>query len=165
MNLNISIRKAKEADLPFLWEILYYAAFWNTKKENPPIKAGLLIPEIKKILSEWGKTGDTAIIAESTEGNKIGAAWYRFWNVENHSFGFVDENIPELGMAVIPESRGKGVGKKLLKALITEAKKQNVKALSLSVAKNNPATRLYKENDFEILEERSTDYLMTLKLK
>ena len=68
-------------------------------------------------------------------------------------------------MAVIPKSRGKGVGKKLLKALITEAKKQNVKALSLSVAKNNPATRLYKENDFEILEERSTDYLMTLKLK
>jgi GNAT superfamily N-acetyltransferase len=163
--MNINIRKAKKEDLPFLWKILYYAAFWNSNEKKPPFETVFSVPEIKKILSGWGKTSDIAIIAEFTEGNEIGGAWYRFWCMKNHSFGFIDENTPELGMAVIPGMRGKGIGSKLLKALIIEAKGNNINALSLSVAKNNPAVRLYKENGFKILKERKPDYLMILKIK
>jgi len=104
-------------------------------------------------------------VPETINHEKIGAAWYRYRTSENHSFGFVEESIPELGIAVIPEFRDKGAGDKLLKALIDEAKKQNVKALSLSVAKKNPAVNLYKKNAFEILKEKKDDYLMVLKLQ
>ena len=163
--MGIIIRKAKEEDELFLWKILYYAAFWNPNEQNPSPETGLSIPVIKNILSEWGRSGDTAVIAESVKYEKIGAAWYRYWTPRNHSFGFVDKNTPELGMAVIPKMRRKGVGRKLLKALITEAADKKVNALSLSVAKNNPAVRLYKENGFEILKEKSNDYLMLLKIQ
>ena len=163
--MNINIRKAKKEDLPFLLKILYYAALWNSNEKNPPFETVSSIPEIKKILSGWGKKGDTAIIAKLTKKQKIGAAWFRYWSSENHSFGFVDENTPEIGMAVIPEYRRRGVGRKLLEVLIARATEQNTTALSLSVAKNNPAVNLYKENGFKILKDRETDYLMILKLK
>ena len=162
--MNINIRKAKKEDLPFLLKILYYAALWNSNEKNPPFETVSSIPEIKKILSGWGKKGDTAIIAKSTKKQRIGAAWFRYWTSENHSFGFVDENTPEIGMAVLPEFRRKGVGHQLLKELIAKATEHNASALSLSVAKNNPAALLYKEKGFEILEERENDYLMILKL-
>jgi ribosomal-protein-alanine N-acetyltransferase len=133
--MDIRIRKTKKEDLSFLWKILYSAALWNPAENNPSIEIALSIPEIKKILTGWGRKGDTAIIAETNKQEKIGAAWYRYWTTENHSFGFVDENTPELGIAVILEFRSRGTGNKLLKALITEAKEQHIKALSLSVAK------------------------------
>ena len=163
--MKINIRKAEEEDITFIWKILYYAAIWNPAEYNIPIENALVIPVIKKILDGWGEKGDTAIVAETSNQEKMGAAWYRYWTAENHSFGFVDESIPELGIAIIPEFRSKGAGNKLLKALIAEAKKQHVKALSLSVAKENRAVRLYKENGFEILKEKETDYLMVLKIK
>jgi ribosomal protein S18 acetylase RimI-like enzyme len=163
--MKINIRKAEEEDITFLWKILYYAAIWNPAENNLPIETALVIPVIKKILDGWGGKGDTAIVAETSNQEKMGAAWYRYWTTENHSFGFVDECIPELGIATIPEFRSKGAGNKLLKALIAEAKKQNVKALSLSVAKKNPAVNLYIKNGFEILKEKKNDYLMILKLK
>jgi ribosomal protein S18 acetylase RimI-like enzyme len=57
---------------------------------------------------------------------------------------FVDE------LYIVPEHRGKGVGKEVLRLVEPEAKKLGVKALHLEVAhENDPAKHLYQTFGFE----------------
>src|SRR5262245_20134228 len=98
-----NIRIADPCDVWFLREMLIEAAFWNPATLRPPRGE-----EGRKGLDGWGRSGDHALIAEIS-GDPAGAAWYRLWTVESHSWGFVDSETPELGIAVSPSHRGRGV--------------------------------------------------------
>jgi ribosomal protein S18 acetylase RimI-like enzyme len=65
------------------------------------------------------------------------------WPLYRH----VDNNIPELTIAVLPNYLGHGIGSVLLAALI-EAAKACHPAIALSVRQNNPAKRLYERCGF-----------------
>lgn len=93
------IREGVKADIPFLERMLLEAALWSG---NTGIDAHEIMskPGIAVIFVDWGKPGDTALIAETREGRPIGAAWCRYYSVEKHSYGFVDEETPEIGVAV-----------------------------------------------------------------
>jgi RimJ/RimL family protein N-acetyltransferase len=55
-----------------------------------------------------------------------------------------------LGMGLLPEFRGKGVGSKLLKAVLEHAKKFGLEKVELNVYTTNvPAIALYKKFGFE----------------
>jgi GNAT superfamily N-acetyltransferase len=118
------IRLATPDDLPFFREMLYEAVCWRPNQQHPPIEEILAIPELAKLLDGWGREGDTAVTAELDDGSPAGAAWYRFWTAENHSYGFVDTDTPELGIAVCKEARRRGIGTALLEALLDHAKSQ-----------------------------------------
>ena len=65
-------------------------------------------------------------------------------------YGFVDEETPELAVAVVPNARGKGVGTALLTALLDRARADGYAALSLSVDRaNEGAIALYEQHGFE----------------
>ena len=161
------IREGGKKDLPFLKEMLYFAAFWqiadgidNAKIPNLPDD-----PQISIIFHEWGKSGDIAFIAENEDGQQIGAAWYRFYTLDAHSYGFIDSDIPEIGIAVKPDFRGSGVGTAILKRLIEKAAKRNIRALSLSVERNNYAAELYKKFEFvNIGNSADSHWTMMLKI-
>ena len=68
------------------------------------------------LLDDWVSQGDTAVIAVSEYRQMVGAAWYRFWNNDLHSYGYVSPEIPELGIAVRREFRSMGIGHQLLDA-------------------------------------------------
>lgn len=53
------------------------------------------------------------------------------------------DQTPEVGIALLPAYRGKGLGSALLEALF-EAAKEIYPAISLSVSIDNPARRLYE---------------------
>ncbi|MCI0697436.1 hypothetical protein L0337_36190 [candidate division KSB1 bacterium] len=80
------IRLATQDDLPFLREMLYEAVRWRPHQPRAPIEEVLAEPELAKLLNGWGRNGDTAVVAEWEDGAPIGAAWYRFWTAENHSY-------------------------------------------------------------------------------
>jgi GNAT superfamily N-acetyltransferase len=63
---------------------------------------------------DWGKPGDVGVVGE-LEGRAIGACWMRLLP-PGIGLASVDEHTPQLGIALLPEFQGKGLGQKLLTA-------------------------------------------------
>jgi ribosomal-protein-alanine N-acetyltransferase len=160
-----SIRNGMIDDLPFLEEMLYEAVFWNPEIERRPREEIFAVPDIAKILADWGnREGDFSLIAIDSNNNKAGAIWYRFWSRRNKSFGFVDADTPEIGLSIIKEMRGRGIGTELLKWTIESAKSTGVKKLGLSVEENNPAKNLYSKFGFKKVIVVENSWTMVLKI-
>jgi GNAT superfamily N-acetyltransferase len=122
--------------------MLYTAALWRPDGPRPDAHWALQQPEIAPFHEEWGRAGDTALVAEES-GRLIGAIWYRFFTKERHGHGFIDEDTPEIAIAVVEDARGKGVGRALMHALHERARRAGLRRLGLSVNADNPAKRLY----------------------
>jgi [ribosomal protein S18]-alanine N-acetyltransferase len=156
------IRSGINKDIPFAKEMLFEAFFWNPSVERPDYREFFKIPEINKLLADWGRLGDMLIIAENEHEN-IGSAWYRLWTAEDHSYGFIDSNTPELGMGVKSDYRSKGTGRRLLRELISKAMEDGFKALSLSVDPDNFARYLYESEKFKKVGESGTSWTYKLE--
>jgi ribosomal protein S18 acetylase RimI-like enzyme len=89
----------------------------------------------------------------------IGAVWIRSFTKNNKGYGFVEEGIPELSIALLPEYRGKGLGSFMLETLIDKIKGK-YKALSLSVNEANPAVNLYKRFGFKVVKRSGSSITM-----
>ncbi len=94
----------------------------------------------------------------------LGAAWYRFWTSEYHSFGFVDESTPEVGIGVRVEKRRQGVGTALLQALLKQAAKQRIQRVSLSVDPDNYARKIYEKIGFKKVDVPDNSWTMVVDL-
>lgn len=143
--------------------MLFEAFFWDTTIERPSLESFRQHPEFIKLLAGWGRDGDHALIAEFGQG-PIGAAWFRLWTSEVHSYGFVDASTPELGLAVSTRFRRQGVGRALLKQLIAVAEASGLPALSLSVSPGNPARMLYESLGFHRVGASGTSWTLRLPL-
>jgi diamine N-acetyltransferase len=110
---------------------------------------------------------------------------------KNHCFILATENNKALGFSsfeinnqgnktkihklyVLPNAQGKGCGKLLLKAIVSEALNKGNEAILLNVNKYNEAVNFYKKLDFEIVKEEvipigkgyvMDDYVMEKKLQ
>ncbi|HEY0518205.1 MAG TPA: GNAT family N-acetyltransferase, partial [Ilumatobacteraceae bacterium] len=104
-------RPWRPGDLPFLWDMLYQSIHVR-HGDAPPPRSILDAPKIAHYLLGFGRPGDDAEIAISDD-TPIGAAWCRRMRADDAGYGFVDEETPELGMAVVEECRGTGVGTRL----------------------------------------------------
>jgi ribosomal protein S18 acetylase RimI-like enzyme len=161
----IEIHPGTRKDAAFLRAMLAEAAYWRPGGERPPLDAGLARPDLAKILEGWSeRAGDTAVIAVQESGEPVGAAWYRFWRRDNHSYGFVDDRIPEIGIGVVEACRGRGIGGALLAALAEQARLARVPALSLSVERDNGARRLYERIGFRTVGAGGNSLTMMLDL-
>jgi ribosomal protein S18 acetylase RimI-like enzyme len=142
--------------------MLFEAFFWDPAGERPSLAAFREDPEFTKLLTGWGRRGDHAVIAEE-DHEPLGAAWFRLWTPELHSYGFVDAETPELAVAVTPANRSRKIGRLLLEALIATARKEGFAALSLSVRPLNRARLLYESVGFERVGESGTSWTLLLR--
>ena len=150
------IRKGSAADTQFMRAMLAHAYHWHV--------AGLEteVP-LSRYVDGWGRPGDVAVIA--AEGpNPVGAAWFRTFRASAPGYGFVDEQTPELTVAVVPAKRKHGVGQDLLDALLERARAEGVAALSLSVEKGSPAVGFYERNGFAAVGEHGKALTMLRRL-
>ena len=159
----VHIRPLEAMDRDFLGEMLFEAFFWNPAWPRPTLAEFRERPEFTKLLADWGRPGDCGVVAEEQQ-SKIGAAWFRLWTPELHSYGFVGAETPELGIAVASAHRSKGVGRTLLRALIEIARTDGHPALSLSVSPSNYARPFYESEDFHKVGESGTSWTLLLQL-
>jgi ribosomal protein S18 acetylase RimI-like enzyme len=110
-----------------------------------------------------GRAGDLGFVAVNERGQAVGAVWLRLLKGAEKGFGYVDEQTPELGMAVLSEYRGQGIGTSLLARLIESAADVYAQ-LSLSVSAGNPARRLYQRLGFVEIEQSGDSITMKRRL-
>lgn len=138
--------------------MLHHAYYW--RERSPGAGPG----PVALYVRGWGRPGDTALIG-LVDGFPVGAAWYRLFRASEPGFGFVDEQTPELAVAVVPNARGKGVGGSLLDALLVRAKADGHAALSLSVDRENVAAiHVYEHHGFERVSEHVDSVTMVARL-
>jgi ribosomal protein S18 acetylase RimI-like enzyme len=152
------IRQAGPQDVPFLKDMLRHAYYWraSTVPESGE-------PPVQRYVERWGRPGDTALIAIH-EFQRVGAAWYRLFKEDDPGYGFIDEETPELSIAIVPSRRGTGLGSELLDALLDRARADGYDAISLSVEKDNPAVALYERHGFERVGDDDGAYTMRANL-
>jgi ribosomal protein S18 acetylase RimI-like enzyme len=162
--LDVKIRPADLDDIPFLREMLVEAAYWRPGQERPSLEEGLARPDLVYLLADWGREGDTAVIAVTEDDEPVGAAWYRFWWDEKHSYGYIAPEIPELAIAIKAGFRGLGIGSQLMTALLKAATTQGIKKVSLSVEMDNPAVSFYQQHGFDKVEQVDNAWTMVVNL-
>ena len=107
------------------------AAVWRPDKPTPTADEVMADPRYAMYLAGWPRHGDFGLVAE--QDGPLGAAWYRTYTEMSHGYGFVNEDVPELSIAVIASRRHEGIGRLLLIGLIEASEVQGYAALSLSV--------------------------------
>ena len=133
------LRPGGPRDVRFMRDMLRHA--------YPTVPVGAEEAPNYRYVSGWGRRGDAAVIALD-DGNPVGAAWYRLFAADEPGYGFVDEQTPELTIAVVPARRGRGLGGELLNALLDRARGEGYARVSLAVDAQNPSVTLYERHGF-----------------
>ena len=142
MRSHLRIRGADGFDLPFLEKVFVIAADWNPATAKG-VEHWMTDPTLEKYLGTWRQGSDFGFVVEG-ETDPVGAVWMRYFTPDDGSYGFVDEQTPELTLGVREGFRGQGVGRVLLQA----AQDAAPDTLSLSVEDGNRAIRLYESVGF-----------------
>ena len=152
-----TIRRGGQQDVPFMRDMLRHAYYWRWADEE------LEDLPVGRYVDRWGRPGDTALVVIE-RFQPAGAAWYRLFPASAPGYGFVDEQTPELAIAVVPSCRGRGYGDQLLSALMDRARADGYERVSLSVEPDSPAVHLYKRHGFETVAERGGASVMVADL-
>jgi GNAT superfamily N-acetyltransferase len=142
------LRAVDQQDMRFLRDMLRHAYHWRMGDPDLPVF---------RYVKAWGRRGDAGVVA--FEGpNDYGAAWYRLFPADAPGFGFVDEETPELTIAVVPSHRGHGTGAELLEALLARAREEGFSRISLSAEPGQ--TGFYEKHGFR--EQSREDRTVTM---
>jgi len=138
------LRPAMPADETFLRSMVHAALFVPPGASPFPVTV-LDEPAIRHYWAGFGRRpGDVGRIAEQAS-TAIGAAWVRRLTGDDPGYGHIDDDTPELTVAIATTRRGRGIGSALLDELLAL-----VPRCSLSVDDRNPAVRLYDRHGFTV---------------
>ena len=161
--MNIVYRVIHRDEHEFLKEMLYEALFVAPGQAKFP-KAIIDEPDIKKYIDHWSQQeGDLAIVAVRHD-ELVGAIWGRKFEEIKKGYGFVNEETPEISMAIRSAYRNQGIGTALINYIEKEYIDMGVSQLSLSVDKLNPAIKLYERCGCETFEEQDTAVTMVKQI-
>jgi GNAT superfamily N-acetyltransferase len=147
------LRPVDRQDVRFLRDMLRHAYHWRMA-QDPDLP-------VFRYVQNWGRRGDAGVIAFDGP-NEYGAAWYRLFPESAPGFAFVDEQTPELTIAVVPSHRGHGSGKELLAALLERARRDGFSRLSLSAEPGQ--TGFYEKHGFRELRRGDRTVTMVAEL-
>jgi len=142
------VRPTTSSDRGLLERLLVEAFNWNGQV-RVTLDEVRTEPTHAHHLHGWQLQTDLGIVAQTDDGVPMGAAWARVVPAAEAGYGFVAEDVPELGMAVLAPYRGRGIGGELLDACIEQLRAAGHASVSLSVEDGNTtARRLYESRGF-----------------
>ncbi len=131
----------------------------NWEREQVTLDQVRAAPELAHYTQFVPGRGDFGVVAER-DGEPVGVAWAIFLPADDPGYGFIDDAVPELALWVRADVRGRGVGRRLLRALKDTAAERGLAALSLSVEDGNHARHLYESEGFADVPGREADGVM-----
>ena len=146
------LRPVDQQDTRFLRDMLRHAYHWRMGDPDLPVY---------RYVKSWGRRGDAGLVAFDGP-NAYAAAWYRLFPESAPGFGFVDEETPELTIAVVPSHRGRGTGGELLEALLAQARTDGFTRVSLSAEPGQ--TGFYEKHGFRELQRENGTVTMVADL-
>jgi ribosomal protein S18 acetylase RimI-like enzyme len=157
------IRPATADDAELLTEMLLEAFNWSGDQtfEREHV---LTDDHLNRYVDGWPAPGDFGVVATADDGTDLGAAWARTLPAERAGYGYVADDVPELSIGVTPASRGQGVGRALLTALLDAARDAGLERISLSVEPENRAANLYRSLGFVTVGHNGGSETMVLDL-
>ena len=157
--MNYVIREIKDTEYGILNDFLYEAIF-IPEGIVPPDRNIVNNPELQVYTENFGqRLGDNCLVAEVNK-NIVGAVWVRIMN----DYGHIDNETPSFAISLYKEYRGFGIGTEMMKRMLSLLKESGYKKASLSVQKENYASKLYLKLGFEIVNENMEEYIMLISL-
>ncbi|MBE9509414.1 MAG: GNAT family N-acetyltransferase [Bacteroidetes bacterium] len=158
------IREIKHKEIDFLREVLYMDLY--VPEGQPPFPKSVLDnPDISKYIDHWGTLPNDLALVAVFNNELIGAIWGRTFSSSIAGYGFIDENTPEISMAVKEKFRNQGIGTKLIDEISKIYFSKGIKLISLSMDKRNRAKLLYVKKGFILVENKGTAVTMKKILK
>jgi GNAT superfamily N-acetyltransferase len=146
-----SIRRATSKDSQFMADMLVEAVNWSPEWKPKSRRRVLSDPRTAHYIVGWPRDTDLGVIAEAGS-EPVGAAWVRFFPIEDPGYGFVGPDIPELTIGVAAPWRGRGMGRTLLRAIAVLAADAGIGRISLSVERKNFARGLYLSEGYAVVD-------------
>jgi len=161
--LELTIREIRPEDYPLLEEFLYLAVYQRDPLH--PIPRNVIDePRVRNYIDGFGeRMHDHGLVAEA-DGRVIGAAWARVLGGDTRGYGYLDDATPELAISLVPEYRNRGIGAQLMRSLLGNLAAAGYTRTSLSVDKDNYASRMYTRLGFVLVAEQDEDLLMVRSL-
>jgi len=160
--LNYQIRPMMQSEIYLLKDFAYEAIFQKDEQNLLP-RSEIEKPEIKIFYEDFGKPDDNCLVAV-IDNKIIGAVWTRILSGDIKGFGNIDAQTPEFAISLYKEYRSKGIGTKLMLAMLQLLKEKGYKKTSLAVQKNNYAVKMYQNIGFKIVGEKNEEYIMVYEL-
>ena len=158
--VNAMIRPLLPDETDLLKDFLYEAIF-IPEGVLPPPREIIEQPELRIYYEEFGSgPADYCFVAEAA-GRVVGAVWTRIMN----DYGHVDDETPSFAISLIPEYRGRGIGTRLLKQMLSFLGEKGYRQASLAVQKANYAVRMYEKAGFRTVAENEEEYIMVCTVK
>ena len=154
------IRELQSNETGILKDFLYEAIFLP-EGVMPPERSIVELPELRIYYEGFGEgKADFCMVAEE-DGRIVGAAWTRLMK----DYGYVDDETPSFAISLYREYRGRGIGTKLMLAMLELLRKKGYKQASLAVQKANVAERMYEKVGFRTVSENEEEYIMVCDLR
>ena len=157
--MKYTIREMTAQEYPLLDDFLYEAIFVPEGVE-PPSKSIITAPELQIYVKDFGTSKDDFSLVAEVENKIIGAVWVRIMN----DYGHIDDKTPSLAISLYKKYRGQGIGRSLIKEMLSLLQTHGYKRVSLSVQKANYAAKLYQKIGFIIIKEIGDEWIMTYNL-
>ena len=137
-----TLRRATAKDIGFIEEVFVITADWNPDNVKGA-EYWRADPTFQQYIGGFPRPTDLRFLAQR-EGQDVGAVWWRYFTADEPGYGYVSDEIPELGIGVVAGRRGEGIGRALMNAIIAASTGD----LSLSVEDGNSAAELYRKSGF-----------------
>ena len=153
----LQLRPLLESDQQSLWHWLHIALWDPPPAPLRPVEV-LQHPGVRIFVEDWGLSTDVGVVAV-VNGKDAGACWMRLVP-GGQGLAYIDDETPQLGIALEPEFQNRGFGKSMLKAALGAAWAHGYRKVSLTVHPENPARTMYQACGFAEAGLRGTYHLM-----